>query len=698
MLVICEERSIADVISRALEGPFVSEPTQIVGPGVVLTWTEGRLAGLAEPEVYDASLETWRLDDLPVVPEQVQIVALAESEQAKEQLKAIRALVRRRDIERLVNACDPGPDGELTFSFVRELVDAGDLPVERAWLSSLTREGIRAAFADLRPGDELRPLEDAARARAEADWLVGVNGTRAATVRARALGGRITLGRVLMPALATIVRRERQVEAFAPVAYQVVDAAFEPLSGSARYLGRWFRRSPSEPRTEAPPVPDHVRGSVGVVRKIGVHARRARLLYDLATLELAAARWHGFTAKRTVDAARECYRHGVLTYPHTSSRYLPAELAGELREIAAHIGDAAAAYRGAATYVVALDELPLGRVIDGEKVGEHHALVPTNATHRLGSLGDDARRVYDMVARRFLAAFFPPVVVEGTTACTSIEKESFYSRRTALRQPGWFAAYDELPPGDSQWPDGGFEHELPELHEGDEVRCVGIETSDRETSPPARFDDASLLATLGGTTDPAAIERLIALGYVVREARALRPTPKGVQVIDLLGEHAISSLEPLRGFEARLAQIERGAESPAGFMRDVRSFTRELVDHLRDLPDERTRFPLRDLGIVCPRCGAGTLIENRKGFGCSTWTSREEPGCGFVIWKSLAGRQITEEIVRALVSKGRTGELHGFRSRTGKAFSATLLLEPSAEQPVTFSFEPRRGATGRTRA
>ncbi|MDX6570563.1 MAG: topoisomerase, partial [Gaiellales bacterium] len=211
MLVICEERSIAHAISRALEGPFVSEPTQIVGPGVVLTWTEGRLAGLAEPEVYDASLETWRLDDLPVVPEQFQIVALAESEHAKEQLKAIRALVRRRDIERLVNACEPGPDGELTFSFVRELVDARDLPVERAWLSSLTREGIRAAFADLRPGDELRPLEDAARARAEADWLVGVNGTRAATVRARALGGRITLGRVLTPALATIVRRERRV-------------------------------------------------------------------------------------------------------------------------------------------------------------------------------------------------------------------------------------------------------------------------------------------------------------------------------------------------------------------------------------------------------------------------------------------------------------------------------------------------------
>jgi DNA topoisomerase-3 len=694
MLVICEERSIADALTRALGGPFVSEPTQFEGRDHVITWTEGRLAELAGPEVYDASLETWRIEDLPVIPEQFLVVARAGGASATEQLKAIRTLVRRRDIDRLVNACDPGPEGELTFSLLMELVQAGDRPVQRAWLSSLTRAGIRAAFADLRPAGELHPLEEAARARAEADWLIGVNATRAATVRARALGGRITLGRVLTPMLAEIVRRERELEAFTPASYEVVVAAFESESGSARYLGRLA------PRPESGSAVEHVRGAVGVVREITVsnECQPAPALHDLAALQDETARSLGFTAKRTADAARECWLHGALTYPRTASRCLPSELAGELREIAAHVGRAAAAYRDASAYVQALDELPLERVIGAQHVGAQHALIPTNAKHQLGLLGDDARRVYDIVARRFLAAFFPPAVVEGTVVLTWIEGNLFDSSGRVLRQPGWHAAYDELPSGEGEQADAGFEQELPELREGDQVRCARIETRERETRPSARFDDASLLASVGGAADAATIERLIELAYVTRDGRALRPTARGAQVIDLLGEHAITSSEPLRRFEERLAQMAGGAESRERVMHDVESFTRELVEHLRELPEERTRFPRRDLGIVCPRCGEGTLIENRKGFGCSTWTSREEPGCGFVIWKSIAGRQITEEIVRELVSKGRTGELAGFRSRAGRAFSAALVLEPTAEQPVTFSFEPRRGATGRTRA
>jgi DNA topoisomerase-3 len=373
---------------------------------------------------------------------------------------------------------------------------------------------------------------------------------------------------------------------------------------------------------------------------------------------------------------------------------LPPRLAGELRGIAAHVGAAAPVYRDAAGYVEALDELPLARVVD-ERVGAQHALLPTNAKHALSALGDDASRVYDMVARRFLAAFHPAAVLERNSVSTAIERERFRSSGRVLRRPGWYAVYDDLPPGRG---DDGLQQELPELREGDEVRCARIEARERPARPPARFDDVSLLALSGGAADAATIERLIELGYLARVGRELAPTVKGVQVTDLLGDQAITGLDQLRRDEARLAGIARGSESRAGFMRDAGSFTRELVEHLRELPEERTRFPRRDLGIVCPRCGDGTLIENRKGFGCSTWTSREEPGCGFVIWKSIAGRQVGEEIVRELVAKGRTGQLHGFRSRAGRAFSAALVLDPSAEQPVAFSFEPRGGATGRTRA
>jgi DNA topoisomerase-3 len=253
-------------------------------------------------------------------------------------------------------------------------------------------------------------------------------------------------------------------------------------------------------------------------------------------------------------------------------------------------------------------------------------------------------------------------------------------------QAGWYAAYDGLPPGGGTEAGDPPEQELPELREGEEVRCVRVERSERASGPPPRLDDVTLLAALRGAGDAVTIERLIELGYVVRAGRGLRPTARGVQVVDLLGEHAITSLEPLWAFEQRLRAIERGEESRASCVRDAALAAGELVGYLGDLPAERTAFPRRDLALVCPRCGEGTLIENRKGYGCSTWVSREEPGCGFVIWKTIAGRPIDEAIVRELVAKGRTRELTGFRSRAGRPFRASLVLAPADEQPVTFAF------------
>jgi DNA topoisomerase-3 len=249
-LVICEKRSVADDVARALGGRFETEPTRLEGDDLVITWAVGHLAELAHAEEYDPHLKRWRMDDLPIVPDPFLVVPRAEGASAKEQLKAIRALLARRDIDRVVNACDAGREGELIFAYILELARADGRPVERAWFSSMTRAAIREAFAHLRPAEQLRSLEDAARSRAEADWLVGINATRAATVKARALGGTISLGRVQTPTLALMVRREHEIEAFDPVAYWIVDAAFEPAPGDARYLGRWFggSRTPARPR------------------------------------------------------------------------------------------------------------------------------------------------------------------------------------------------------------------------------------------------------------------------------------------------------------------------------------------------------------------------------------------------------------------------------------------------------------------
>jgi DNA topoisomerase-3 len=698
MLVICEERSVAEEVSRALGGSFAGEDGYLEGTQAVITWTGGPIGGLADAEAYDPKLASWQIEDLPIVPERFEVVVQAGDDAAKAQLKTIRSLVARRDIELLVNACDPGGEGELIFAYVRELAKGAGLPVERAWFRSLTRPAIRRAFGQLRPGAELRSLEDAARSRAEADWLVGVNATRAATVRGRALGGRITLGRVLTPALAMLVQHEREIEEFEPHAYRVLDAAFEPPSGTTRYRGRWFRGDCSRlpDAAVADQIAERVRGGIGIVRELITceQHRPVPRLYDLAALQDEAARWHGLTAQRTLSAAQECYEKGLLSYPRTTSRHLSSDRADELRTIAAHVGRASIAYAEAAAYVERLEALPLEQLIDDGRVGDHHAMVPTDATHDLARLGEDARRIYDMVARRFLAAFFSSAVLARTTVITEIEGETFRSRGQVVVDAGWRAAYLEPP---HEPPDGDDEEvsELPELREGLQVRCARVESSGHETTPRPQPGDASLGAAGLGTpgTRGATIERLIELGYVLRDGRSLRPTPKGMQVIDLVGEHPITSPELMGAWEARLVGLERGEQDRDELMREIVQFTTELVSYLRDLPDERTRFPRRDLGIVCPRCGEGTLIENRKGFGCSTWSSREQPGCGFVIWKTIAGRPIGEEVVRELVERGRTRELQGFRSRAGAAFRASLVLDARAEQPVTFGFgeaAPRR--------
>ncbi len=656
------------------------------GAHLVLAWTAGAPAELAGPEVYDAGHAAWELDALPIIPEPFALAPTREADAAR-QLEVLRAQVRRADVDRVVNACEPCADGARTFAWACELAQAGELLVERVLLESLARPAIRRAFADRAAAPVPDPAAESAISRAEADWLVGVNGTRAATVRARALGGRITIERLPIVVLALLVERERAIEAFAPETTYELEAAFEPRSGSARVLARGHAGDDADARR----LVSLVRGRVGVVRVLETHTepRPAPTPFGLVELECQLAEWHGLSARRTVAAALECYDRAVLTHPRATGR--PSVLDGaELGEIAARVGTASARYRDVAARIAELAPPVLP--------AERHLLLPTNGPHDLSRLGDDAGRVYDAVARRFLAAWLPPARLELTAARIEVEGVSFHAGGLVVLERGWYDAYDDLSPADDP-----HAREPALLREGDELVCARVEPRARPSSPPERFGDGTLVAALGDAgldsiaEHPAAIERLIALGYVQRDAQRLRPTARGIQVIDLIGDHAITSPAEAGKLERRLLAVERGAESRAAVMSDVVARTRELVEHLRSLPEERTRFPRRDLGIVCPRCGDGTLIENRKGYGCSTWRAPDEPGCGFVIWKTIAGRSIDEEVVRELVERGRTRELTGFRSRAGRPFRAHLVLQAADERPVTFAFGPP-GATGRTRA
>src|SRR3954454_1408824 len=308
-LVIAEKKSVAEDIAKAFGGSFEKAKTSLESSDYVITWAVGHLAELAEPEAYDKKFEKWRMADLPILPSRFEVVPRAEGS-GKDQLAAIKKLVKRKDVDRIVNACDAGREGELIFAYVMDVAGRPEVPVERAWFSSMTRAAIKNAFGTLRPGTELRPLEDAARSRSEADWVVGMNATRAATVKARSLGGVISLGRVQTPTLAILVRREKEIQAFEPAPYEIVEASFEPVEANGRpvYKGRWFDKDGDRlsdgPRAEA--IAKAANGQVGTVAELRTRTQRQQppLLYDLTALHPEAASWSGFTARRTLSAAQ----------------------------------------------------------------------------------------------------------------------------------------------------------------------------------------------------------------------------------------------------------------------------------------------------------------------------------------------------------------------------------------------------------
>jgi DNA topoisomerase-3 len=429
------------------------------------------------------------------------------------------------------------------------------------------------------------------------------------------------------------------------------------------------------------------------------------MLYDLTSLQREANNRYGFSARRTLGAAQRLYEeHKALTYPRTNSRYLSGDMVPELKPIAGHVGRHPD-YKAAAEYVQGLDVLPLGRVVDDAKVTDHHAIIPTNAEHNLTKMGDDDRRIYDMVARRFLAVFHPEAVFENTKVETTVADHIFRTRGKVLVVPGWRGVYGELAEGEgSSDDDEGRDQQLPKLEKGESADVRDAIVLEKETQPPRRYSDASLLGAMEtagklvddddareamkengiGTpaTRAAIIERLIDVGYVERDARALVPTEKGMNVIRLLADHPLTSPSLTGEWEHRLAAIEEGKDSRKDFMADIAKFAGATVGQL-DTTLKDVRIPRANLG-PCPVCGRD-IIENRKGYSC--W-SREDPGCGFVIWKAKAGKTMPPVVVRELVTTGRTAkQVTGFKGRSGRSFRAKLALMQNEEGKWRVEFD-----------
>jgi DNA topoisomerase III len=703
-LVIAEKPSVGKDLIKVLPGAFTKGEGFLEGPEHVVTWAVGHLVQLADPDEYDPKYAKWRMPDLPIAPKKFKLVV--RDERSKKQMTVVKRALDRDDLDYVINACDAGREGELIFAYLYEKAGS-KLPVKRLWLNSMTTSAIKEAFSTLRPAEEFHTLEEAARSRSEADWIVGMNATRAATIRLRSsFDGAVSLGRVQTPTLAILARREVEIRAFVPEPYWVVDARFLALPEDPRraYDGRFH--AGANPRVasaqEAAAIVAACEGQTGTITKLDKTERKDRppLLYDLTSLQSEASSRFGFTARRTLGAAQRLYEeHKALTYPRTNSRFITSDMIPDIKPIAELVGGQKE-YAAAAKYVTGLDMLPLGRVVNNEKVTDHHAIIPTLAErHPVDKMDGDDRRIYDLVVRRFLAVFHPEAVFENTRVETTVASYVFRTRGKVLLVPGWRGVYGEGAEADASTADDddeGVEQQLPKLAHGEQAAVHRIKSDAKETKPPRRYSDGSLLRAMetagklvddeelreamkeSGIGTPATrasiIERLLQVGYIERDGRALVVTEKGLNVIRLLGEHALTSPTMTGEWEHRLANIETGADTREAFMADIVSFAEQTVEQL-DTTLKDVRIPKANLG-PCPVCRQD-IMENRKGYSC--W-SREDPGCGFVIWKAKAGKTLAVSLAKELIKTGRTERpVTGFKSRAGKSFRSRLALMQTEE-------------------
>ncbi|TSE33443.1 DNA topoisomerase III [Tepidimonas charontis] len=727
-LVIAEKPSVALDIVRALTpvaGPFDKHDEYYENPRYIVTSAVGHLLEIAAPEAYEVKRGKWSFTHLPVIPPHFELKPLDKS---KGRLNAIVRLARRKDVTELINACDAGREGELIFRLIEQYAAGSDKdgrpkplgkPVKRLWLQSMTPQAIRDGFAHLRSDEQMRPLADAARSRSEADWLVGINGTRAMTAFNSRDGGFFltTVGRVQTPTLAIVVEREEEIRRFRARNYWEVHATFAAAAGS--YAGRWFDPAFRKPQGEgadaearaerlwdeaqARAIAAAVQGRSGEVSDEAKPSTQAcGLLYDLTSLQREANGRFGFSAKTTLALAQSLYeKHKVLTYPRTDARALPEDYLGTVRQTLQVLADSPLAHLAphARTALQQGWVRPTKRVFDDSKVSDHFAIIPTAQVPR--GLTDAEQKLYDLVVRRFIAVFFPPAEFLVTTRITRVAAgdalHHFKTEGKVLVNPGWMVVYGR----EAEAADEASERDrrLPAVASGERVPVHDVRLDAKQTRPPARYNEATLLAAMEsagkrvdddelrsamadkglGTpaTRAAIIEGLIAEKYLLRDGRELVPTPKAFQLMTLLrglGVEELTRPELTGEWEHKLAQMERGQLSREAFMRDIAAMTERIVRKAKEYDRDSVPGDYATLHTPCPQCG-GVVKENYRRYACAG-VDGAGAGCGFSLPKAPGGRVFALDEVEDLLRTHRIGPLEGFRSKAGWPFSAELTLAP----------------------
>ncbi|NUN93505.1 MAG: DNA topoisomerase III [Verrucomicrobiae bacterium] len=694
-LIIAEKPSVAGDLARAL-GKFKKSEGFYESGDAIVTHAVGHLVELFMPNDFKPEWRFWKLENLPMIPEEFRLKPI---ERTKPQFNTVVRLIKRKDVNELVNACDAGREGELIFRYLYAL-SGTNKPFSRLWLSSMTAESIREGFKALRAASEMQGLADAAVCRSESDWLIGINGTRAFTCR---IYGRVgaqmcTVGRVQTPTLAIVVDRENTIREFKKRPFWEVVATFTCAAGS--YEGRWFDRAfkkdEKDPERKAERIWEEARAQEIVARVLGktgevaeekkATTQLAPLLYDLTTLQRECNARFGLSASRTLQIAQALYeRRKAITYPRTDSRALPENHLGVVRQTLTNLKDGAAE-GGANPYAPFAGRIleqgwvrPNKRIFNDAKVSDHFAIIPTHECLR-HHLVDLEAKVFDMICRRFLAVFYPAAAFEVTTRITTVEGEPFKTEGKILKEPGWLEVY-----GRDQQPEG----QIPPVKPGEHPLADPVLSKALETKPPARYTEATLLSAMEGAgkllddeelgeamkerglgtpaTRAAIIEQLLAQEYLHRLGRDLVATSKGISLIQMLRSIPVPELTSpqLTGeWESQLREMENGRLPRAKFMEQIREITRRIVEDARKYDD--TKFESKvAIEAPCPKCG-GKIRETFKWFACAA--------CDFLVWKSIASKSLTVAEVEELLREKKIGPLDGFRSKAGKPFQAMLVI------------------------
>ena len=689
-LVIAEKPSVAQSIAAVL-GATKKESGYLIGAGYIVSWCVGHLVELAMPQQYDERYAKWQWDDLPILPETWQYMVC---DATHKQFNVLRTLMRDSRVDTIVCATDAGREGELIFRLVYQQCGCSK-PIKRLWISSLEESAIRSGFLALRDGEDFELLYQAALCRAQADWLVGINATRLYSLM---YGQTLNVGRVMSPTLALIVSREAAIMSFQAESFYTVQI-------SCGFLAHTERMSD---KAEAERIQRLCNLKTAVVRLVETKQKSEKppKLYDLTTLQRDANRLFGYSAQQTLDYAQSLYEKKLLSYPRTDSRYLTSEM----EQMISHLVPAVAS---AFPFSAGLD-LPVNaaQVVDNSKVSDHHAIIPTQSM-ALGNLTDlptGEMDILQLVCVRLLCAVGNPHTWDETTVRLDCEGVSFTAKGKTIKQMGWRipeTVYQGSVGERISKEETEREYAVPELQAGQELAPVVATIKEGKTTPPKHYTEDSLLAAMEsagaeeapedaerkglGTpaTRAAVLEKLIAAGFVMRKGdkrtKHLIPTSKGKALITILPEQLQSPLLTAE-WEQRLKQIEHGEESPDVFMTDIRTMLLDLKANAVPVKGAATLFPSQHDSVGdCPRCG-GTVTESNKGFFCTN------KGCRFAIWKNnkfLTGQMVSvdRKLVQPLLKQG-CGKIHNLLSkRTGKRYSATLVMECEEDGSPRFHFE-----------